>query len=185
MIMNSICWNRTCFSYRKLIIQSSFSRRTPSISTSFYSSISNDYGQKKLSLSLVQENHSSISPSEKSVPPVPEAPPSSTEGNKSPGAIYNQPVAKTGAFIKTWPMVYEAKVHYKRAYRETMKTIKPDPTIKNVRLQQRKYAARFIDSLMQSLTKPITQNLNLYSKRFKNLHPFEVNNSFKLIFRLS
>jgi hypothetical protein len=81
----------------------------------------------------------------------------------------------TGAFVKVWPTVYPGDIHYRRAYRKTMKTIAKDVTIKNERNAQRKYAAQLFDQLMKALTVPITECIDIYGPRtFRDkLHPYE------------
>jgi nucleolar GTP-binding protein len=78
---------------------------------------------------------------------------------------------KTGAF-KSIPEAFPAQTHYKRALK-ALKTVKPDGSIKNIRNQNRKLTAQSMDTLMKALTSPITEVLNIYTKAFKSLHPFE------------
>lgn len=78
---------------------------------------------------------------------------------------------KTGAF-KTMPETFPSQTHYRRALR-SLKQVKPDPNVKNIRNQNRKLTAVTMDALMKSLTMPITEVLNAFSTTFKALHPFE------------
>lgn len=54
-----------------------------------------------------------------------------------------------------------------------MTVIKPDANIKNLRNQQRKFAAQTMDALMKGLTVPISNILDSYKKTFRELHPYE------------
>jgi hypothetical protein len=79
-----------------------------------------------------------------------------------------------GSFFRSLPNVYPGPIHYKRASK-SLKSIKLDPKIKNIRNANRKLAAQSLDSLMKSLTIPITQLLNAYKTNIRKLHPYEVN----------
>lgn len=79
----------------------------------------------------------------------------------------------TGAFAKAWPQVLEPPLQYRKAERFALKNVQLDKTIKNQKNQYRKFAAHYLDCLMQELTKPISACLSLYSKNFKQLHPYE------------
>lgn len=83
-------------------------------------------------------------------------------------------VRKTGSFLASLPDVHPSATHFRRAMRST-RDIKVDSEIKNIRNANRKHSAQVIDTLMQALTKPITEMLNTYQKQLKRLHPFEVN----------
>jgi hypothetical protein len=86
-------------------------------------------------------------------------------------------IRQTGAFVRQWPTVFTADTHYRRAYRKAMKEVKVDEKIKNVRNAQRKYAVQLLDTLMQALTVPLSDNIAVYQKQFRNLHPFEVSHT--------
>jgi hypothetical protein len=87
--------------------------------------------------------------------------------------LFNETLKRTGAFAKSWPVVHLGPSHYRNAYKTAQKTVKVDKTIKNQRNQARKHSAIFIDSVMQALTKPLSQYLLLYSNNFRSLHPYE------------
>ncbi len=96
----------------------------------------------------------------------------------TPMPVPEQATAKereTGAFVKVWPTVYPGDIHYRRAYRKTMKTVTKDKKMKNERNAQRKYAAQLFDQLMKALTIPITESIDIYGpKTFRDkLHPYE------------
>ena len=78
---------------------------------------------------------------------------------------------KTGAF-KAMPETFPSATHYKRALR-ALKLVKPDPNVKNIRNQNRKFTAISMDTLMKALTAPITEVLTHFTSTFKTLHPFE------------
>jgi len=79
----------------------------------------------------------------------------------------------SGTFFRSLPNVYPGPIHYKRALK-AQKAIKLDPNIKNIRNANRKFAAQSLDSMMKSLTVPITQLLNAYKTNIRKLHPYEV-----------
>lgn len=81
-------------------------------------------------------------------------------------------VERTGQYIRKWPDVFRAPTHFKRALR-SLKHVKVDKTMKNIRNQQRKFAATSLDTLMKALTVPLTQLLQCYQYGFRSLHPFE------------
>lgn len=84
------------------------------------------------------------------------------------------PISRTtGAFKTNLPDTHPPQTHYKRALR-SLKPIKADYTIKNIRNQERKLTAMTIDALMKGLTVPLTEILTAYSTTFRSLHPFEV-----------
>ena len=79
---------------------------------------------------------------------------------------------ETGAFKRRLPDVFEGPTHYRRALK-SLKGLKPDSSIKNVRNQQRKLCAQTLDRLGQGLTIPITEALVAYKAVFRDMHPFE------------
>lgn len=97
-------------------------------------------------------------------------PRSSSSGvNRYKTNVFHQ---KTGAFKRCLPDIFPAETHFKRALR-TLKDVRKDTSIKNLRNQQRKLAAQTFDKLMKSLTVPITVILNAYKKTLRELHPYE------------
>jgi hypothetical protein len=150
---------------------------------SFSSGVSKDTAQ---TTTVAKPSATSLSPPSPSPKKVSETSKNNNTTSKSPQQqerqlhqhIYNKTVSRTGAFIKSWPNIYDATHHYQRAHKITLAGIRLDPTIKNGRNQQRKFSAQFIDSLMQELTKPITEYMKLYTKGFRELHPFEVTEYF-------
>ncbi|CAM9188894.1 unnamed protein product [Ectocarpus fasciculatus] len=79
---------------------------------------------------------------------------------------------ETGAFKHSLPDVFIGATHYKRALR-TLKDVSADLKIKNLRDQNRKFAAHSLDTLMKGLTVPLTDVLTSYRLTMKSLHPFE------------
>ena len=77
----------------------------------------------------------------------------------------------TGIF-KSLPNIATGPNHFKKALR-SLKTIRGDADIKNLRNRQRKLTATSLDALMKGLTIPITNILNAYSTMLHDLHPYE------------
>jgi hypothetical protein len=156
---------------------------------SFSSGVNKDSSSSSKTTTVVNLPSTSSSPPKK----ISETSKSNNTTSKSPQQqerqlhqhIYNKTVSKTGAFIKSWPNIYDAAHHYQRAHKITLAGIRLDPTIKNGRNQQRKFSAQFIDSLMQELTKPITEYMKLYTKGFRELHPFEVEYFWNILMFIS
>ena len=82
-------------------------------------------------------------------------------------------VVLKGTFFRTLPNVYPAATHYRRALK-SIKSVKLDSNIKNIRNANRKFAAQSLDALMKSLTIPLTQLLTAYKTKIRKLHPYEV-----------
>jgi len=79
----------------------------------------------------------------------------------------------SGTFFKSVANIYPSEIHFERALRG-LKAIKHDSKIKNIRNANRKFAAISLDTLMKALTVPLTQLLDIYNSKVKNLHPYEV-----------
>jgi hypothetical protein len=86
---------------------------------------------------------------------------------------------KTGSF-KTWLTVEGLETYFKRGWKNLI-PVKIDMKIKNQRNAQRKFRAQQMDALMKGLSKPMTEILNLYSRAFRDLHPYEVKRRGMLI----
>ena len=80
---------------------------------------------------------------------------------------------KTGGFFKALADIQPAPIHYNRAVKKLKKEVRLDSSIKNVRLAHRKLAAQSMDVFGKALTVPITELLEVYTKRVKSLHPYE------------
>lgn len=80
---------------------------------------------------------------------------------------------KTGGFFRALPDIHPAKIHYSRALKDLRK-IRFDGSIKNAKNAQRKLSAQSLDTIMKSLTVPITGYMHVYKNRLKELHPYEV-----------
>jgi hypothetical protein len=80
----------------------------------------------------------------------------------------------TGAFRTQIPNVFCGETHFKRALR-FLKVVKPDYKVNNIRNRNRKFTAESLNALMNGLTRPITEVLDIYIKLLYELHPYEVN----------
>lgn len=79
----------------------------------------------------------------------------------------------TGGFKRSKiPNVYPGTTHFKRALK-SLKLVKTDSSIKNQRNKYRKHAAESLDTIMKSLTMPITAILDSYMSMLQSLHPYE------------
>lgn len=79
---------------------------------------------------------------------------------------------KTGGFFRALPDIHPAKIHYSRALKN-LKKIKFDSSIKNARKAQQKLSAQSLDTMMKSLTVPITEYMHVYKNKLRELHPYE------------
>lgn len=86
-------------------------------------------------------------------------------------------VANTGAFKFALPArILKPEIHFEKALKNTLHTIRIDNTIKNARQAQRKHTAQSFDQLMKYLNNPITEILEKYHPTFilrQKLHPYE------------
>ena len=101
-----------------------------------------------------------------SLPP----PAAAASGSVAANAAGN--VTKTVAFKTRLPDVYVGPTHFRRGLR-SLRTIKPDLAVRNLRNRQRKLTASSLDALTKGLTVPITMTLRAYYRLFHHLHPFE------------
>lgn len=81
-------------------------------------------------------------------------------------------LSKTQTFQKM-PEIYDPETHFHHALKG-LHEVKLNINIKNIRNQQRKFAAHSLDSLMKSLSIPLTSILRAYKSIYINAHPFEV-----------